>query len=99
MEAENFFFEGFQAAGGGFNQEKVFAGGFDFTFPTVDGFHRGRMDVDASGEVFFEDGAGDFAGFRERGAGYEDEAKLGGHGFLADIVVDLGREESLTQRR
>jgi hypothetical protein len=49
--------------------------------------------------VFFEDGAGDFAGFGERGAGYKDEAKLGGHGFLADIVVDLGREENLTQRR
>jgi len=99
VEAEDFFFEGFQAAGGGFNQEEVFAGGFDFSFPAVDGFERGDLDIDAGGEVFFEDGAGDFAGFGERGAGYEDEAELGGHGFLADIVVDLGREESLTQRR
>src|SRR5882757_2665478 len=99
MEAENFFFEGLQAAGGGFNQEKVFAGGFDFTFPAIDGFHRGGLDVDAGGEVLLEEGAGDFAGFGGRGAGYEDEAELGGHGFLADIVVDLGREESLTQRR
>jgi len=99
VEAEDFFFEGFQAAGGGFDQEEVFAGGFDFTFPAVDGFHRGGVDVDASGEVFFEESAGDFAGFGQRGTGYEDEAELGGHGFLADIVVDLGREESLTQRR
>ena len=99
MEAEDFFFEGFQAAGGGFNQEKVFAGGFDFSFPAVDRFYRGDLDVDAGGEVFLEEEAGDFAGFGERGAGYEDEAELGGHGFLADIVVDLGREESLTQRR
>ena len=90
MEAEDFFFEGFQAAGGGFNQEKVFAGGFDFTFPAVDGFHRGGVDVDASGEVFFEEGAGDFAGFGERGAGYEDEAELGGgwHGVREKIVAD-----------
>jgi len=99
VEAEDFFFEGFQTAGGGFNQEEVFASGFDFTFPAVDGFHRGGVDVDAGGEVFFEEGAGDFAGFGEKGAGYEHEAKLGGHGFLADIVVDLGREENLTQRR
>ena len=99
MEAEDFFFEGFQAARRGLNQEEVFAGGFDFSFPAVDGFHRGGVDVDASGEVFFEDGAGDFAGFGERGASYEDEAELAGHGFLADIVVDWGREESLTQRR
>jgi hypothetical protein len=48
--------------------------------------------------VFFEEGAGDFAGFGEGGAGYENEAKLSGHGFLGDIVVDLRREESGTQR-
>ena len=99
VEAENFPFEGFQAAGGGFNQEEVFAGGFDFSFPAVDRFDGGGVDVDAGGEVFLEEGAGDFAGFGERGAGYEDEAELGAHGFLADIVMDLGREESLTQRR
>ena len=106
MEAENFFFEGFQAAGDGFNQEEVFASGFDFTFPTVDGFHRGGMDVDASGEVFFEKGAGDFAGFGERGAGYEDEAELGGgwHGVRGEIVADsrkekLNTEAQRTQRR
>jgi hypothetical protein len=48
--------------------------------------------------VFLEEVAGDFAGFGEGGAGYEDEAESGGHGFLGSIVVDLGREESLTQR-
>jgi len=69
VEAEDFFFEGFQTAGGGFNQEEVFAGGFDFAFPAIDGFHRGGVDVDASGEVFFEDGARDFAGFGQRGTG------------------------------
>jgi len=49
--------------------------------------------------VFLEEGAGDFTGFGEGGAGYENEAELGGHGFLGDIVVDLWKEESLTQRR
>ena len=78
----------------------MFAGGFDFSFPAVDRFDRGGVDVDAGGEVFLEEGAGDFAGFGERGAGYEDEAELGGgHGFLGGIVVDLRKEESLTQRR
>jgi hypothetical protein len=97
VEAEDFFFEGFQAAGGGFNQEEVFAGGFDFTFPAVDGFHRGGVDVDASGEVFFEDGAGDFAGFGERGTGYEDEAELGGHGSVGGIVTDSRKEKLNTE--
>ena len=91
MEAEDFFFERFQVAGGGLNQKEMFAGGFDFPFPAVDGFHRGGVDVDASGEVFFEDGAGDFAGFGERGAGYEDQAELGGegHGIRGKIVADF----------
>ena len=44
--------------------------------------------------MFLEEGAGDFAGFGEGGAGYEDEAELGGHGFLGDIVEDLRWEES-----
>jgi hypothetical protein len=104
VEAEDFFFEGFQAAGGGFNQEKVFAGGFDFSFPAVDRFERGDLDIDAGGEVFFEDGAGDFAGFGERGTGYEDEAELGGHGSVGGIVTDsrkekLNTEAQRTQRR
>jgi hypothetical protein len=45
--------------------------------------------------VFLEEGAGDFAGFGKRGAGYEDEAELGGHGNVGDIVadLDLGGEE------
>lgn len=92
MEAEDFPFEGFQAAGGGFDQEEMFTGGFDFSFPAVDRLDRGDLDVDAGGEVFLEEGAGDFAGFGEVGAGYENEAELGGHSFLGDIVVDLWRE-------
>ena len=72
METEDFAFEGFQAAGGGLNQEEMFAGGFDFSFPAVDGFDGRDLDVDAGGEVFLKEGAGDFAGFGERGAGYED---------------------------
>ena len=61
------------------------------------------MDVNAGGEVFLEEGAGDFAGFGERGAGDEDEAELGGgwHG-REEIVADsdLGGEErgKITQR-
>ena len=83
----------------------MFAGGFDFSLPVVDGFDRGAVDVDASGEVFFEDGAGDFAGFGERGTGYEDEAELGGgHGERGMIVADFdlggeGRRKKITQRR
>jgi len=99
VEAEDFPFEGFQAAGGGLNQKEMLAGGFDFSFPAVNRFDWGGVDVDAGGEVFLEEGAGDFAGFGEGGAGYQDEAELGGHGFLGDIVVDLQQEESLTQRR
>jgi len=98
MEAEDFFFEGFEAAGGGFYQQEMFAGGFDFSFPAVDRIDRGDLDVDAGGEVFLEEGAGDFAGFGEGGAGDEDEAELGGHDSVEDIVVDLRKEESLTQR-
>ena len=50
----------------------MFAGGFDFSFPAVDGFDGSGVDVDAGGEVFLEEGAGNFAGFGEGGAGYED---------------------------
>jgi len=75
----------------------MFAGGFDFPFPAVDGFHRGGVDVDASGEVFLEEGARDFARFGEGGAGYEDQAELGGEGhgirgkIVADFCGDVGR--------
>jgi hypothetical protein len=69
----------------------MFAGGFDFSFPAVDGFDGGGVDVDAGGEVFLEEGAGDFAGFGEGGAGYEDEAELGGgcHVIREEIVTDF----------
>ncbi len=47
--------------------------------------------------MFLEEGAGDFAGFGEGGAGDEDEAELGGgwHGMCGKIVadLDLGGEE------
>ncbi len=49
MEAEDFPFEGFQVAGGGLDQEEMFAGGFDFPLPAVDGFDGGDLDVYASG--------------------------------------------------
>ena len=80
MEAEDFPFEGFQAAGSGFDEKEMFAGGFDFSFPAVNRFYRGDLNVDAGGEVFLEEGAGDFAGFGEGRAGYENEAESGGGG-------------------
>ena len=49
VEAQDFPFEGFQAAGGGFDQEEMFAGGFDSSFPAVDGFYGRDVDVDAGG--------------------------------------------------
>jgi len=49
VKAEDFPFEGFQAAGGGLDQEEMFAGGFDFSFPAVDGFYGSGVDVDAGG--------------------------------------------------
>ena len=49
MEAEDFPFEGFQAAGGGLDQEEMFAGGFDFSLPAINRFYRGGVDVDAGG--------------------------------------------------
>ena len=41
--------------------------------------------------MFLEEGAGDFAGCGERGAGYEDQAELCGcgHGAFGRIVADL----------
>ena len=59
-------------AGCGFDEQEMFASGFDFSFPAVDGFDGGGLDVDAGGEVFLEEGAGDLAGFGERGTGYKD---------------------------
>jgi len=75
----------------------MFAGGFDFSLPVIDRFDRGDLDVDAGGEVFLEEGAGDFAGFGECGAGYEDEAEFGGgwHGERGMIVAEF----SFTRRR
>src|ERR1700731_713539 len=69
----------------------MFAGGFDFSLPAVNRFNRGGVDVDAGGEVFLEEGAGDFAGFGEGGAGNEDEAELGGgwHGETGMIVANF----------
>ena len=70
----------------------MFAGGFDFSSPAVDRFERGAVDVDAGGQVFLEEGAGDFSGFGEGGAGDEDEAELGsgGHVVSGKIVADFG---------
>ena len=41
--------------------------------------------------MFLEEGAGNFSGFGEGGAGYEDEAELGGggHGELGMIVAEF----------
>jgi hypothetical protein len=91
VEAKDFAFEGFEATRGGFDEEEMFAGGFDFVFPAVDGFEGRGVDVDAGGEAFLDQGAGDFAGFGERGAGDEDQTELGGHGFIvADLRVAEG---------
>jgi len=91
VETEDFPFEGFEAEGGGLDQEEMFAGGFDFSSPAVDRFDRGGVDVDAGGQVFLEEGAGDFSGFGEGGAGDEDEAELGrvGHRTRGKIVADF----------
>ena len=78
MEAEDFPFEGFEALGSGLDEEQGFAGTFEFALPGVDRFHRCGEDVDAGGEVLFDDGACDFAGFGERAAGDQDEAEWRG---------------------
>ena len=69
----------------------MLAGGFDFPFPAVDRLYGGDLNVDAGGEAFLEERAGDFAGFGECGASYEDEAELsgGGHGVSGKIVADF----------
>ena len=54
MEAEDFPFEGFEAAGGGFDEQEMFAGGFDFSFPAVNRFEFRGVDVDAGGQVFLD---------------------------------------------
>lgn len=62
MKAEDFPFKGLDAAGSGFDHQKVFAGGLDFSFPAVDRFDRCGVDVDAGGEAFLDDRAREFAG-------------------------------------
>ena len=54
VETEDFALEEFEAAGGCFDEEEMFAGGFDFGFPAVDGFDGGGVDVDAGGEAFLD---------------------------------------------
>lgn len=96
MEAEDFPFEGFEALGGGLDEEQVFAGTFEFALPGVDRFHRCGEDVDAGGEVFLNDSAGDFAGFGERAAGDHNEAEWRGawHGdpFCERLYMRRGWE-------
>lgn len=78
VEAEDFPFEGFEALGGGLDEEQVFAGTFQFALPSVERFHGCGKDIDAGGEVFIDDGTGNFAGFGERAAGDQDEAEMRG---------------------
>jgi len=78
VQAEDFPLEGFKALGGGLDEEQVFAGTFEFALPGVERFHRCGEDVDAGGEVFLGDSAGDFASLGERAAGDQDEAELRG---------------------
>ena len=83
-----------RSGGGGLPLSRFQAAGCFVVFDQPGGGVRGRfrfflssgrwirrgsgVDVDAGGEVFLEEGAGDFAGFGEGGAGYEG---LGGMGF------------------
>jgi len=78
VEAEDFLFEGFEAPGNGFDEEQVFARSFKFALPNVERFHRCREDVDAGGEVLFDDDPRDSAGLGERTAGDQDEAEWRG---------------------
>jgi len=68
----------------------MFAGGFDFSLPAVNRFEFGGVDIDAGGEVFLDNGAGDSAGCRERGTGDENEAEWSGHD-VKTIVMDMRR--------
>jgi hypothetical protein len=65
MAAKDLPFEGFLAAGGGFDEQKMFSGGFDFSLPAVNGFNFRTVDVDAGGKVFLDDRMRDFPRFTE----------------------------------
>jgi len=78
VQAEDFPFDGFEAPDGGLDEEQVFAGTFELALPGVERFHRCSEDVDAGGEVFLDDGAGDCAGFGESAASDQDEAEWRG---------------------
>jgi hypothetical protein len=95
VEAEDFPFEGFEAAGGGFYDEEIFAGGFDFSFPAINGFNWSGVDVHAGGEAPFDHSGANFACFGERSAGDEYEAELSGHRVLDGILADL-KKKNLT---
>ena len=78
MQAEDLSFEGFEALGGGFNEEQVFARMLELALPEVERFHRCGKDVDACGEMFLDDSAGDFAGLGKGAAGDQHDAEWRG---------------------
>lgn len=61
-------FEEGPGGGGGFEDGEDFGGGFDFALPAVDGFDGGD-EIDAGGELRFDQGRGSLAGFPEVGEG------------------------------
>lgn len=77
VEAAERGFDLVEVGGGGFDEEQDFFGFFDVALPAVDGREAGD-DVDAGGEVFIDEEAGDALGFVAGAGGGEDEAGFGG---------------------
>ena len=100
MEPQDFLFESFETARGGLDEQQVFAGVFHFSLPTVDGFDRAEGDVNAGGKMLFDDGAGEFAGFRERGTGNKDKPALSWHdtAILDEFSATDGRIGGMATR-
>ena len=89
MEAEDLPFQGFQAAGGGFDEQEMFAGGFYLSFQAVNRFDYCLVDIDAGGQVILDDGTRDLPCLAERGASHKHEAVLATHGFSKSILAEF----------
>lgn len=59
VEAFHFPFQATQLSCGGFDEKQELAGFFYFAIPTIVGFDGAAENVDAGGQAFFDDAAGD----------------------------------------
>jgi hypothetical protein len=79
---------------GGFDEQEVFAGRFEFALPGVNRFDRRGVDVDTSGEAFLDDDPRDLTGLEHRATGDEDEPELRGTRHGVWIVAEQDEQKA-----